>query len=388
MVGLPLVKFVFVASATKGPSMSAARVRPYSTFRASVAMAVSSGACGRPTSPGPAHSIKMNGRAFNLTEPRPRPRRQARGVRHLAYCAPGPRSPLPRPMRRSLERAYGVVFPDDLYAFHDFMRAEPKGCRALGIVGDGPLARLAKRKVGVERFYDDPPELFSTLTGPIEGLHWGYWFDHPGRSAPVVAWYHANDAFEIRVDGSTLFEAVRSHLEAFHRDAEDSCEDDPDNAASYRGRLDDYAAAREALAAHSDVLRKRREIGGRYLDKYAHVTRPSTRRRPIAATRSQIGIVVDKKQYRPLGKQDPFETGSYEPNGAEVERFVAAARKTAAAGFPGAALKLGHDLWIYKPHHAASYEMLGLAYAALGRDVLQRQLATAIAYRRRCDASG
>jgi hypothetical protein len=136
------------------------------------------------------------------------------------------------------------------------------------------------------------------------------------------------------------------------------------------------------------VLGKRREIGSRYLDKYAHATKPSTRRRPIAATRSQIGIVVDKKRYRPLGKRDPFETWSYEPEGAEVERFVAAARKAAAAGFPGAALKLGHDLWIYKQHHTSSYEMLDLAYTALGRDVLRQQLANAIATRRRCDASG
>ena len=70
-----------------------------------------------------------------------------------------------------------------------------------------------------------------------------------------------------------------------------------------------------------------------------------------------------------------------------MTRVVATARKAAASALPGAALKLGHDLWIYKEHHAASHEMLELAYSALGRDVLRQQLAKAIAYRKRYGGS-
>ena len=215
--------------------------------------------------------------------------------------------------RKLIEKAYGFPFPDDLYAFHDFVREHGKRCVPLGVRIDGPLALLTKQRPDAERFYDDPPELFTVLTGNIDGLHWGYWFDHPGKSEPVVASYYANDVFEIRVDGSTLFEAVRGQLEAFHRDAEDSCEDDPVNAAGYRKQLDDYADTREALAKHSNVLRKRREIGSRYLDKYVRTAKPATKRRPIAPTRSKIGIVVDKKHYRPLAKNDPFQAPGYRP---------------------------------------------------------------------------
>ena len=289
--------------------------------------------------------------------------------------------------RKLIEKAYGFPFPDDLYAFHDFVQTHGKRCAPLGVRIDGPLALLTKQRPDAERFYDDPPELFTVLTGNVDGLHWGYWFDHPGKSEPVVASYYANDVFEIRVDGSTLFEAVRGQLEAFHRDAEDSCEDDPVNAAGYRKQLDDYAETREALAKHSNVLHKRREIGSRYLDRYVRTAKPPTKRRPIAPTRSKIGIVVDKKHYRPLARNDPFQAPGYRPKAPEVTRVVATARKAAARGFPGAALKLGHDLWIYKEHHAASHEMLELAYAALGRDVLRQQLAKAIAYRRACDGA-
>jgi len=88
------------------------------------------------------------------------------------------------------------------------------------------------------------------------------------------------------------------------------------------------------------------------------------------------------------GARDPFtKKGDYWPETADVKRFVAAARKAAADGYPGTALKLGHDLWSYRDHHAASHEMLGLAYSALGRDALKPQLARAIAYRKRYGGS-
>jgi hypothetical protein len=266
--------------------------------------------------------------------------------------------------RKVVVAEYGVPFPDDLFAFHEFMRAEAKRCKQLGLSPDGPLALLAnkERHPRDDRFFNDPPELFTVLRGPADGLHWGYWFDDPGELKPVVVSYDSNDSFEIRVDGATLFEAVRKYIETSDAEAAD------------------HAAPREAMGTYAPALRKRREVGDAYLKKYG----AAAIRKPTVQTRSRIGIVVDKKRYRPLGRRDPFTNkGDYWPEAADVKRFVSAARKAAADGYPGTALKLGHDLWIYRDHHAASHDMLGLAYSALGRDALNAQLARAIAYRKR-----
>ena len=178
----------------------------------------------------------------------------------------------------------------------------------------------------------------------------------------MIVSYYANDAFEIRLDGATLFEAVRKYIEVDHREG------------------DEHAAAREALGKHSRALRKRTETGDAYLKKYGS---PAIRKATVP-TRNGLGIVVERKRYRSLGQRDPFtKKHDYWPEAADVKRFVAAARKAAADGYPGTALKLGHDLWIYRDHHAASHDMLALAYSALGRDVLKAQLARAIAYRKR-----
>jgi hypothetical protein len=275
--------------------------------------------------------------------------------------------------RKVVEAEYGVPFPDDLFAFYEFMRAEPKRCKELGLSPDGPLALLAgkDRPPREDRFFNDPPEFFTVLRGPVAGLHWGYWFDHPGELPPVVVSYYANDVFEIRLDGATLFEAVRKYIETLG-----GTEHDATGA--------EQAAARDLLGKYARGLRKRREVGDAYLKKYGD---PGVRRATVQ-TRSRMGIVVDKKRYRPLGARDPFtKKGDYWPEAADVKRFVAAARKASADGYPGTALKLGHDLWTYRDHHAASHEMLGLAYSALGRDALKAQLARAIAYRKRYGGS-
>jgi hypothetical protein len=268
--------------------------------------------------------------------------------------------------RKVVEAEYGVQFPDDLFAFHDFMRAEPRRCKELGLSPEGPLALLANKRPRDDRFFNDPPEFFTVLRGPIDGLHWGYWFDQPGELKPVVVSYGANDAFEIRLDGETLFDAVRKYIELEQQAG------------------DEHPGAREALAKHWRALRKRSETGDAYLKKYG---KPAIRKASVP-TRSGLGIIVDRKRYQPLGKRDPFtKKHDYWPEAADVKRFVAAARKAAADGYPGTALKLGHDLWIYRDHHAASHEMLALAYSALGRDVLKAQLARAIAYRKRSAGS-
>jgi len=180
--------------------------------------------------------------------------------------------------------------------------------------------------------------------------------------------------------------AVRQHLEALHRDATNDVTDDPGYAGDYRKRLEAYARAREALAGASPLLKKRKETGDAYLDRYAFTGKPKTARKTVAETRSKMGIVVPPKKYRPLGKKDPFEGWNYDPKPAEVKRFVAGAHSAALAGFPGTALKLGHDLWIYRDFHRDAAALLDLAYETLGRDVLRAQLKKALAWRKKCDA--
>lgn len=268
---------------------------------------------------------------------------------------------------------WGVPFPDDLQAFHVFACKNSKLLEALELVVAGPLAFLARGKSPEEaRFYDDPPEFVTVLSGLMDGLHWGYWFDAPGELEPVVVSYFANDAFELSAHGTSLFEAVREHLEALHHDAEQYLIEDPDAADDYRARLESYARARVALEKSFPL--KRKEVGQKYLDRYRY------KRKFIAPTRSRIGVVVPPKQYRPLEKKDPFERWNYKPTAAQVKRMVEKVE------LPGTALKLGHDLWTAQEHRAASVALLDRAYGQLGRDVLSSQLKKATAWRARCDA--
>lgn len=87
--------------------------------------------------------------------------------------------------------------------------------------------------------------------------------------------------------------------------------------------------------------------------------------------------------------RNPATFARFEPKLVVSERvidaLVAAARAACADGFPGGALKLGHDLWQHRDHARASYAMLGLAYEKLGRPILRDVLARAVAFRARCD---
>lgn len=268
----------------------------------------------------------------------------------------------------SVDEFWGVPFPKDLHEFHAFAKKNERALDALDLVPLGPLEFLSTGKSPEEaRYYNDPPEFVTVLGGRIDGLHWGYWFDAPGELEPVVVSYYANDAFELSVHGGSLFQAARAHLDALARDTKDYIDDDPDYADDYRKELKELASARTAMAA-------------------AKKSKTKSKRNVVAQTRSKIGIVVPKKQYRALSKSDPFEIWNYEPKPKEVKRQVELAKKALADGFPGTALKLGHDLWIYRAFREESSEMLELAYAALGRAVLRSQLKKATAWRTKCDS--
>ena len=295
--------------------------------------------------------------------------------------------------RDSVRRVYGLDFPDDLFAFHDFARSAAELLRGIGIGVDGPLEVLsgAAPRDGWSpyddwpRFYRDPPEFFTVLVGDTDGLHWGYWFDAPGALPPVVASYFHSDAYQLSVDGTTLFEAVRGEVEELHRAAEEQKEEEPDEA-DYDRRLATYAEIREELSKYA--LASRKEIGDAYCEKYVCVSVKPGGRKTVAKTRNDMGIVTPKSAYRALPGKDYFvEKHDYRPKASDVARLVSLAREYAKGGQPGAALKLGHDLWAYPQHADAAREMLALAYDGLDRPTLRSYLDRAFEFRRRCDAA-
>jgi Uncharacterised conserved protein (DUF2228) len=293
--------------------------------------------------------------------------------------------------RAIVEEVYGFAFPDDLYALSDFARAHPASLSVLDLSLDGPFALVSGERKGVTkgwdpggdrpRFYHDPPEFFTIAVGEGDGRHWGYWFDDPATGAAQVVSYSHNGALSIAAHGESVFHAVRAHLEALARHAHDSNETDKNE------RLDELAECRAALGSYG--LGDRKEVGAAYSDRYS-AAKESTRK-PIAKSRTGLGIVVPKSEYRALlggeATDDPFQSAAFKPNQADVEDWVAKAEIAITEGCPGVALKLGHDLWTYPLFAEQSYDLLDRAYSALGRKVLRDYLKRAVVFRKRSELS-
>jgi hypothetical protein len=292
---------------------------------------------------------------------------------------------LPEQCMRDL---YGFAWPQDFFRFREFLRRLPAGILAEAcdmnpaFPFDAAVGGLPKDHPGhplwEERYYRDLPEFVTLFTGTIDGLHWGYFFDSPGEYPPLVVHYWHSDSFEHAADGDNLFEAVRHQVELSERHCLAMLEEDPDEAEEYRKHLEQLAVIRDALADYSDTDRP--ETGDDYLQQFSG----SGWREPTAPTWSLLGIVVSPEQYRPLSL-DPFTGYQYQPEKTQIEALAEEAMKLLEAGHPGAALKLGHDLWIGATNFPVCYDLLDAAYLALGREPLRRFLAEARAYRRWCD---
>lgn len=309
-----------------------------------------------------------------------------------------------------IEGIYGFAMPDSLFAFWDFACTAtlPLLRDAAGIIAlEGPFEWLGTAAPDEHdplwraRYYNDPPEFLTLLTGLSDGLHWGYYLDEPGQPDLPVASYHHDDAFQISVTGADLFEATRLELEYHYRD---QCEDlaaDAAGAGAGNAAFQKQETVRSLLKQYATA--DRREQGADYIDAHGA---PSLRR-TAAPTRDDMGIVVPAASYRALVRcddgsfgiagspqpgsspaaDDPFQAWNYLPGAAEVEAMTAAALEAAGAGFPGTALKLGKDLWTYgNAFEAPSGRLLEAAYDALDRPLLRRYLDIARRHRRWCDA--
>ena len=114
--------------------------------------------------------------------------------------------------REQLHSLYGFDFPDDLFHFWAFANRlrplEPLAALKddLGLTLVGPFEVLAGRFDGRLprlspllhwRYYLDPPEFFTVLSGGTAKLHWGFFFDDsPGKDG-CVASYYGDDVFAI-----------------------------------------------------------------------------------------------------------------------------------------------------------------------------------------------
>jgi len=287
---------------------------------------------------------------------------------------------------------YGFPFPDDFFRFREFLSALPRGI--LGRVCDMhpafPFAIAAGRSARhhpehphwEDHYYRDLPEFVTLFTGTMDGLHWGYVFDAPGELPPGVAHYYHSDTFEHTPDGASIFEAVRLRVEEVERDFLEMIEADPDGTAHERRTLRQVAKIRERLSKYWGADRK--ETGEEYLDEHDW---GDDGRACVAETWDDLGIVVPEGKYRKL-KPDPFDRsagGEVKPKRRQIKQLAAEAMQLLEKGYPGAALKLGRDLWVWASDFPEAYSLLDAAYTALGRETLRPRMAEAQAFRAHCD---
>jgi Uncharacterised conserved protein (DUF2228) len=282
---------------------------------------------------------------------------------------------------------YGFAFPDDFFRFREFMARLPTGILGKACdmypsypfdLADGkPPANYPDRPHWAGRYYNDLPEFITLFEGTTDGLHYGYFFDSPGELPPIVVNYWHSDAFQHAINGDTLFEATRWFVEKVESDYE--TDDDPGEVDERQELL---AVIRTELAAYWGADRE--EIGTEYVRAFDG----SSWRKPAAKTWDDLGIVVKRRQYKKLST-DPF-TGPFNgyrvnPQRPQIEELAAEAMGLLRAGFPGAALKLGRDLWLWAGEFPECYALLDEAYTALGREPLHRLLVVAREWRQRCD---
>jgi hypothetical protein len=282
---------------------------------------------------------------------------------------------------------YGFAFPDNFFRFRDFMGRLPPG-----ILGDTcdmhpafPFDVAEGRQpqdypehpLWEDRYYHDLPEFITLFNGTTDGLHYGYVFDAPGELPQVVAHYWHSDTFQHTIDGDTLFEATRWYVEKAESDFLDMTED-PSEADDCRERLEQVAVVRAELSAFWGA--ERQQTGEEYLNEF----HGSSWRKPVAQTWDALGILVPPAQYKKLAA-DPFAGYQVDPQRPQIDELASEAMQSLRAGHPGAALKLGRDLWVWAREFPECYALLDAAYTELGREPLRQLLAAARDWRQYCE---
>jgi hypothetical protein len=253
----------------------------------------------------------------------------------------------PRIVER-VRRDWGLELPEGFFRFltlWEGLGAEARGAaQDLGLhpMGISDLLRdpeapaldgLDPRLHG--RYYRDPPEFLTFLHGGSDGLHYGLWFDEPGRCAGICHYYN-NDGIDLSPpQGSPLSPLRSAALEALARPAE--------------------AAARWPLR------RLLESIGPEEVEPVAPVPRLQT-----LDGAGAIGLPGEQPpEPRTWAEQ---EERRQHLQGPELQPLVEEALQACASGQPSAALVLGRDLhWLGRPEAGP---LLVAAWTALGRPAL------------------
>jgi hypothetical protein len=275
---------------------------------------------------------------------------------------------------------YGFDFPEDFFRFAEFYESvgwKPfeEVCNIgmafpFDVAAGRPAKHFPEHPHWESRYYNDLPEFITIFLSDPDGLHWGYVFDAPGDLPPDVAFYYHSDTFHHKNDGPTLFDALENRLESY----EEQCEDEADED-------EDWAQALKAT-------RKLRRQLKRFLK--AHPAKPRDGSSTTGGARCwcRLEVVFPETRFRPLSV-DPFAGDDYDkarPERASLEPALAEALALLRAGYPGAALKLGRDLWPWAHRFPEVYDLLEGAYTALDRAPLIRLMNEARAFRAHCDS--
>jgi Leucine-rich repeat (LRR) protein len=292
------------------------------------------------------------------------------------------------PLQAHLQEIYGFAFPDSFFLFWQFYSQLPAKSMGGGFgtalsITLGEIFDIFKTNVDLENFnpllgfrhYNDPPEFFTLMHGDSDGLHWGYYLDNPDNQPIIdfpIASYYANDTFEICLQGYNLFEAVRYELEESYTSfAEPLAEStETEDIEFYQRKLGQLEIIRDILTNYCTA--ERLEIGRDYTQKY------SLKRSFTAPTREGMGIVLPSELYKPLPEKDWFTDRNqgfdYHPTPEHIEKIAHKALELLAEGYPGAAFKLGKDLWTYPLFYKTCHQLLTEAYTALKRPILLKML--------------
>jgi hypothetical protein len=284
-------------------------------------------------------------------------------------------------------RDWGLELPESIFRFWEFRASlDSEERRAmdddLWLGPDGIMdlfaAPEARPREGIDvrvhyRFYRDPPEFVTFMTGGSDGLHYGLRFDN-GRTCSGVAFYYNNDGGGLDTNAATPLEAVRACLERVWADDLD----DPDHAegvSEVRARLD---RLRAKLAVYETGDRP--EVGRAYGNRYEPPVIPPVDPDRITTLDEAGALVVGRTGLdRPAHNEaDPYKFATYMyglfEDAEALEEIVAEARSRCVAGDPAEALVLGRDLhWASggdPVREAYARDLLVMAYLALDRPAL------------------
>lgn len=283
---------------------------------------------------------------------------------------------LQAPLRTWILQTYGLLLPDHMFTFWAFwLGLSPIEREALArfIYPAGLFTffeeggRESIPREGLDhrlawRYYLDPPEFLTVLTGDADGLHYGLWYDTPHALPSFVAGYYSRDADAIRFAGRTLLEVLRATVERTERDWYP-----PANAREGEEDLFPTWLLRDAITEYETA--DQRERGNTSLEVFMHDALQER-----LATCNGIGVSVPSPYNQSVLQPCHVMYEAIRSDAPEVTVWITEAEQACEKGQPAFALVLGHDLhWLSagRPHREeAAWRLLTRAYKVLGYDAL------------------